>query len=869
MAQNLEKPETRGRFTLAFLLVTVFFVSPLLFFTDLTRNPYYLQFTILNIALLTAGALLLAAAVRERSWALPRNILYAPLAALLAAMAIGFLHAYSGHAAFFRPAMLSEFTRAGMFTAVNCALVFLLAQKVPFDTSPQRQSAYGWLAFISLWGGGWFIFQALKTPPSGAGLLASFWDPYGGFLWLSGIAAAWYLVRRFNHEDFLHLIMSAAALASCYGALQYFGIELIWPRLLNPYGNRSVSTFGNPNFISSYLVMLLPFALAHLLAARKPSQRLLYGFMFLSYEAMLMASLTRSSWIGAAAAVAFVFTFREYRLKLSENRRFLKWFFSAALLLLLLWPAQSLKPFSSGLADRLSEGSGRIASLSALSLGAAPEKVYSSFHQRLLIWTCAWQMGLESPLLGKGWGLLENFYPFYQGPLLVHFREIRNLRTHANNAHNELLEMFSQTGILGLGIYIWLFAVLFTAFSRYRSSAGPDERYWAAPFAAAVTGMFADNMFNVSLHFAVPAMLFWWLVGAFSMKLSGPRETGFSVWKRPAAAAVSSCLLILLCAAGAWYWSAQFRREMHYFRGFKEMRRNNFAGAVVELKLAYDSQGREVNNNYELANAYVRAEDIPAAKWAYEEALKSNAGYDEIYFNLAMLQRRLGDTAAALDSLNVSAFINPLNRTVYNALSEIYLADAPRYAKEGAEVFRMAAEVFPWDPAILNTLGYFYTLIKNFPAARDVYACGVRTNPGNAALIQNLVGTAARLGAKNDPDVLWLRKFQTVQQRLAAADVSGASLAAADELVGLEPENPNSLTLRARLSFKAGDGQRARQDLLKALKVRPENNDARYGLAVIYEKDGDFRSARREWETLLQSEPGNAVVAERLKNLPR
>jgi Flp pilus assembly protein TadD len=308
---------------------------------------------------------------------------------------------------------------------------------------------------------------------------------------------------------------------------------------------------------------------------------------------------------------------------------------------------------------------------------------------------------------------------------------------------------------------------------------------------------------------------------------------------------------------------------MHYFRGFKDMRRNNFAGAVAELKLAYDSQGREVNNNYELANAYARAEDIPAAKWAYEEALKSNAGYDEIYFNLAIVRKRLGDTAAALDGLKVSAFINPLNHSVYTALSEIYLKDGARYAEEGAEIFRTAADVFPEDPGILNTLGYFYTLMKDYRAARDVYARGVRTSPGNAALIQNLVGTAAQLGAKNDPDVLWLGKFQAVQQRLAVGDVSRSSLAAADALVGLEPENPNSLALRARLNFKAGDDQQARRDLLKTLKARPEDNDARYGLAVIYEKEGDFRSARREWETLLQSEPGNAAVAERLKNLPR
>ena len=52
-------------------------------------------------------------------------------------------------------------------------------------------------------------------------------------------------------------------------------------------------------------------------------------------------------------------------------------------------------------------------------------------------------------------GLLELFYPFYQGHFIDHIEMFRALRTHANNAHNELLEVWGQTGILGLGAFLW------------------------------------------------------------------------------------------------------------------------------------------------------------------------------------------------------------------------------------------------------------------------------------------------------------------------------------------------------------------------------------------------------------------------------
>ena len=869
MPQNPEQAETKDKYLLTFSLVAAFFISPLLFFTDLTRNPYYLQITLLNISLLVGGAVLLAAALRRKSWAFPPNILYVPLGALLVVMALSSVRAYFGHVPFFRPSIVSEFTRAGMFMAVNCVMAFLLAQKVPFDAAPPRQSTYGWLAFVLLWGGLWFLFSDLKSPSVGDSIMAHLWDPYGGFLWLAGVAAACYLVRRFNHEDFLHLAMAAGVFASCYGILQYFRVELIWAKILNPYGNRSVSTFGNPNFISSYIVMLLPFTLACLMSARKASQRIFYGFVFITYTAMLMSSLTRSSWGGAAAAVVTLFVFREYRRKFLENRKFLGWFLSATLLIVVMWPAQSLKSFSSGLTERMSEGSGKFDSFSSLSLKADPGRIYSSVHQRMLIWTSAWQMGLENPMFGKGWGLFENFYPFYQGGLLLNFANIRNLRTHANNAHNEILEIFSQTGLVGLGVYIWLAVVLFAAFFRYYRASGPEERYWIVPFAAALLGMFADNMFNVSLHFAVPALLFWWILGALSKKLSGARETSGVPWIKPAAGAAVAGLLLLFCAGGVWYWSSQFMRELHYFSGFKAMRRNDFIGAAVELKKAYDFHGREVNNNYELANAYVRSGDLPAAKWAYGEALKSNAGYDEIYFNMAIVEKRLGETDPALTHLKVSAFINPLSVTTYNAMAEIYLKSGARSAKEAEEFLKPAATAFPGDSAILNTLGYFYTLLKDFRSAKDIYGRGVRANPGDAMLAQNLIDVAAQLGLNADPDVLWFRKYREVQGRLAANDTSVSAMAAADTLVKLDPENYHAWVLRAGLNFKAGDIEKAKRDLLLVLRSNPEAAGARYGLAAIYEKEGDYKSARGEWEILLRAEPGNVAVAERLNKLPR
>ncbi|MCX5786328.1 MAG: tetratricopeptide repeat protein [Elusimicrobia bacterium] len=933
-----EKNAFKGEGLLNLLLVTAFFVSPLLFFTDLTRNPYYLQITLLNISLLAAMAVIALNAFRGHGNFLPRLPLNMPAAALLAVYLCSFIYAYFNHAAFFRPAMASEGLKTGLFTLVNCFFVFYLSLRTPF-AGPAKLEEPGvnkWLALILLWGAMWFLFPFIKSPVSAQDFWSRFWDPYGGVLWLVGAAAVYLTLKKpAKQEDVLGMIMAAAGISALYGVLEYFHIEMVWAKLVNPYGNRSVSTFGNPNFISSYVVMLLPLAAYYLAGAKTLGSRLFYGILFFSYEGMLMASLTRSSWIGAAVAFIFLFSFRAVREKFSANRKFLVPFFSAALVVLIFWPSASLKPFSSGLFERVSEGTGKINSVSSLSLSAGNDKIYPSYHQRLLIWTSAWQMGLENPLLGKGWGLFELFYPFYQGNLIFNYEAARSLRTHANNAHNEAFEQWSQAGLLGLGVYLWFFFTLGAGFYFYYRRSAPEAAASAVPLAAALAGMFADNMFNVSLHFAVPGLLFWWLTGALALKVFSPAPS-FSlqpsaadsppkaeqasvtapVWLRRAglaplfwdkllarniiggtgnrvswAKSAGLAALVCFCALSVIFWQRQFTREFYYFNGFKEMRRNNFAQAARELKKAYDQYPREVNTNYELANAYVRAGEFEKAEWAYAEALNANAGYDEIYFNLAVVQRRTGKTPEALSALKTSAFINPLSPQVYQALAEIYISSSgvalppgsgpavpgsagsggggtkELAAKEGVRLFSDAVRVFPDDGNMWNTLGYFYTLQKDLPGAKMAYGRGVRVDPDNKMLAENLAGIAVRMKIKDDPDVAWLERYGSASAGLAGGDINKA-VKEAGALLNLDPGNAKLITLKAKLLFKAGDMEGAKTLLLILLKRNPADNAARYGLAVTYEKEGDFSSAKAEWERFLQFEPGNASVAARLKALP-
>ncbi|MBI4056465.1 MAG: hypothetical protein HY399_02850, partial [Elusimicrobia bacterium] len=419
-----------------FFLLLACFVCPLLFYTDLTRNPYFTQIAVLNICILFFWACWLLRSFRFKKWEIPRTPLDMPWLAWLLVCGVSLFVSYLGHPHFFRPAILSEGFRVGVFTFTNTFLVYYWGATVGgknkisdfgFRISDLKNGDVNsqylkWSAFIVIWSSLWFLFPALRSVPQSSGILNRLWDGYGGLLWLGGLWAAWRLTRRGSVWDYWHLLLAVGFFASGYGILQYLGVEIIWPNQLDPYGGRAVSTFGNPNFLSSYLVVLLPLALVFFLKARSLGEKCFYGVHVLLFEASLICSLTRSSWLGAGVAIGCLFLSPSLLPSFRENKKSLLLLGLVTLLMVFLWPGSRTASMTV---------LGRITELKQLlpSPSVKEAALYSPWHQRLLIWVSCWQMGLENPIFGKGWGLLELFYPFYQGPNLLAHEFLRGMRT--------------------------------------------------------------------------------------------------------------------------------------------------------------------------------------------------------------------------------------------------------------------------------------------------------------------------------------------------------------------------------------------------------------------------------------------------------
>ncbi len=764
------------------LIYFTLLVPPVIFFTDLTRNPYYVQIVLLNCSILLIWVLYLLSGSQKDTITLKSS---------------------------------------------------------PFDKQI-------------------FLFLLVATASWLVTLVGTLDHPYmkfsvyseGSKRWISlfvNSLLAYYLAVNFiddkNRNRYINAAFLAGFVASAYGVMQYFGMEPIWPKLLTPFGGRSVSSFGNPNFLSSYLVLLLPLAFVRFITSTEGAGRFAYGVLMMTLFTSLLCTLTRSSWAGAFCGMCLLLLFiwiYERKFLLGKKKLILTALILFGLFVFAL-PKSKVGGENPNVFERLSE------------VKTAKTTYYAAYEQRLLIWSCAWHMVKENPFIGKGWGCFELFYPFYQGRHLF-LPEYRAFRTHANNSHNEILEIWSQTGTVGFGVYLWLIVSIITFFLFVmKNTEDSEKRLLSIALFSSLVGMWIDNLLNVSIHFAVPQFLYWWNLGLLAN--IGYRKEVYVSLKTPARKAVIYFLIIWGAFLIVRYYRC-FMGEIHYFEGFKLSKQNDIVRAIPELEEAHSYQRLEVNNNYELANAYARAGMRDKAIWGYMESLKANAGYDEIYFNLATVISQMGHFDEGITEYTRSLFINPLSQEAYNALGSIFMREPNVYSKAALDMYEQNVKVYPENKDAWNNIGYIYTQSNRYQEALAAYKKALELDPDFDVARRNFKAVLAKANIKDDFLAKTDALFSAIDGRIQKQDWDGA-LNKCNELLKLIPNSYKAKLYEGNIYFSQKNFDKAIAVYTEILLVRPDSNPVKTNLAMAYSETGKFDLAKTKINEVLAADPNN------------
>lgn len=252
---------------------------------------------------------------------------------------------------------------------------------------------------------------------------------------------------------------------------------------------RAYGTFGQPNPYGGYLAMLLPLAVAVVVAerpwARRPSWFTLLALAAggLGGAALLM-SLSRGALVGLIVGLALLFALNVRRGGLLLLAAAFGVGVVVALSLLHLVPAT--------VAARLDQIVEYVGWFDVSRITPTPQNW--AIIERMAHWQAAWNMYLAHPLLGVGPGHYPLAYPdyrvndFWKDPL--------------GHAHNIYLNIMAEEGFFGILAYagLWLswIAVLVASYRRAKT---PLDRALASGVLAGLLAVTVHNLFdNLMVH---------------------------------------------------------------------------------------------------------------------------------------------------------------------------------------------------------------------------------------------------------------------------------------------------------------------------------------------------------------------------------
>ncbi len=268
---------------------------------------------------------------------------------------------------------------------------------------------------------------------------------------------------------------------------------------------RLAGIFGADNLkLGPVLATLSPFLL---LALRARFGRLGLAFGFVALVGPILMAGSRAAWLSFALVCA-ILLWRETR----HVGRYLA--LVAGLAIALLVAGAAAWKFSDRFDHRIDR--------TLLALQGTTQAVDEASAGRLSIWRAARAMIAEHPWTGVGARGFRYAYPEYaaKGDRFVETKG----NTGASHAHHIVLEVLSETGVVGL--LLWLIGTALAVRAWLRASAVAREQA-LAPALALVAMTFPINT-HLAFHSTWWGLFFWWLLALYVAALHSRELAGIS-----------------------------------------------------------------------------------------------------------------------------------------------------------------------------------------------------------------------------------------------------------------------------------------------------------------------------------------------------
>ncbi len=851
------------------LLAMCFLVVPLVFFTDLTANPFFIQNTLLYVLVALIYGTLAVKFLRSHDTDFTKTFFDLAFFVYVTACVMGWLSAVSSTSQVLRQTMFYGLLNYGTLLLIVSLGAYIISKNVVFSGTIESKTNY--ILLFLAWGGMWYFLPMLKTNLSSENVFAQMFDWYALLLWAVGVWLGVRVLKKLTQENILVLMFIAVFLACCYGVLQALGLEFLWPFEINQFATKAFSTFGNPNFLSSAVVMLMPSLLVYYMRTDSKKDFIVYGLLVLVYVLFLSFGLARSCWLGAACGLVMMWMFGTLRALIWKRK-------GRVFLLVLLAVGVGWGSVYVDGTDQPSPVAKRAAELSQvtpsnITLKVDRDNIFQSLHQRLFMWDVSKEIFLSRPVLGSGLGNFQMAFEQNQPKTLLRYPNLRELKTVTHAPHNELFFQLAQGGIVGLGLFVFMFMVLFLEvrdFAAHKKEG--DKKQLLQALFCGILGMLVDNMLNISLHAVVPAFIFWWLVGA-EVSGVGKEEGRITITANPVTKTVALAVLALSAAILVWQ-GLWLTSEYRSFLGQKDIAEKRYDAAVQNLSAALSLYPANTEAGFRLGNVLLAQGKYKEALDAFEKTISAASYYEEVYFHAALAAIGVHDNKKAVHYLMDNLRLHPYHLQAYEMLSQL-LYENVIYADENAlALMERGLTLFPYETNLWRLAGEIYQKLGDTEYAKNTYKRGLTVD----TLDQELLTRLTKLYPAGTPDrpeiIAQAQQLQRYQDKANKFDKMSPYYqhrlrTDIEAYIKKYPDDTNGRILLARVLSLAGNDIKAEEVLESVLEEYPDDLWANLALSTLYYKAEDIQKAKQCLQDALFYYPQNALATARLKALEK
>ncbi len=477
---------------------------------------------------------------------------------------------------------------------------------------------------------------------------------------------------------------------------------------------------------------------------------------------------------------------------------------------------------------------------------------------RIETWTSAIGIVSDRPFFGVGPEVIKNWFPLYETEL---FRFKETFHVKQDRCHNEVLDLATTKGILGLLIYFWLMIEVFRFGIESRKKNPTEGIIIAGSFAGIVSYIF-QNQFSFGV---VAITSLFWIFMAVVVSASKPEEEktftaveGFTPkWRLIVLLWIAITLLVIPTPE------------------------------VLGLRSGLSAFPYIADKHFKTAKIYSESNMVPQAIEEYKQSLKFQP-YEEgtwINLGLAYLNNRNNskdpgqDISNAIEAFRRGTRVNPYNSDFYHLSGAAYMMASadPAMVVTAEALFQKALVTDHYRAEAYQELGNIFIRRGNVKEGIAYFEKSFHSLPNNFELGKVLLNYYMSINKPEKALAIFERSHSLWPESNELAIFLGNAYSnlgqdkkATDFFKGLisrDPNNASAISGLAILDIKLGKLPEAFALLQNALIIDPTNINLHNGLGTYYLKTGDKIRAKQSFEIVLRQDSKNEYANTFIKAL--